>query len=68
VRRVGHSLKSNGTDFGATTFSGLCKELEMMGKSGELDGAADLAAQIVVEYEKVEAALRAVQRTGRLSS
>jgi HPt (histidine-containing phosphotransfer) domain-containing protein len=32
VRRVAHSLKSNGADFGATTFSSLCKELEMMGK------------------------------------
>ena len=35
VRRVAHSLKSNGADFGATTFSNLCKELEMVGKSGD---------------------------------
>jgi CheY-like chemotaxis protein len=68
VRRVAHSLKSNGTDFGATTFSDLCKELEMMGKSGTLDGVADLASQVVAEYEKVEIALRAVRRAGRLNS
>jgi CheY-like chemotaxis protein len=68
VRRVGHSLKSNGTDFGAPTFASLCKELEMMGKSGTLDGAADLSAQVVTEYEKVEAALNAVRREGRLGS
>ncbi len=49
VRRVGHSLKSNGADFGATTFSDLCKELEKMGKSGALDGAAELAAQVMTE-------------------
>jgi CheY-like chemotaxis protein len=68
VRRVGHSLKSNGSDFGAPTFASLCKELEMMGKSGTLDGAADLSAQVVTEYEKVEAALNAVRREGRLGS
>jgi CheY-like chemotaxis protein len=66
VRRVAHSLKSNGADFGATTFSNLCKELEMMGKSGEIAGAADLAARIVAEYGKVEVALAAVRREGRI--
>jgi signal transduction histidine kinase/DNA-binding response OmpR family regulator/HPt (histidine-containing phosphotransfer) domain-containing protein len=66
VRRVAHSLKSNGADFGAATFSHLCKELEMLGKSGVLNGAADLAAQIAAEYGKVEAALTALRRDGRI--
>jgi signal transduction histidine kinase/DNA-binding response OmpR family regulator/PAS domain-containing protein len=66
VRRIAHSLKSNGADFGATTFSQLCKELEILAKSGALDGAADLAAQIVAAYEQVEAALSAVRREGGL--
>jgi HPt (histidine-containing phosphotransfer) domain-containing protein len=66
VRRVAHSLKSNGADFGATTFSTLCKELEMMGKSGALDGAAGLAAQAEDEFGKVEVALASVRREGRL--
>jgi HPt (histidine-containing phosphotransfer) domain-containing protein len=66
VRRVGHSLKSNGTDFGAATFSDLCKELEMMGKSGTLDGAADLSVRVVAEYERVKAALEAVRRAGEI--
>jgi signal transduction histidine kinase/DNA-binding response OmpR family regulator/HPt (histidine-containing phosphotransfer) domain-containing protein len=64
VRRVAHSLKSNGADFGATNFSKLCKELEMMGKSGRLDGAADLSAQVMAEYEKVEVALTTVRHQG----
>jgi signal transduction histidine kinase/DNA-binding response OmpR family regulator/HPt (histidine-containing phosphotransfer) domain-containing protein len=68
VRRVAHSLKSNGADFGATTFSNLCKELELQAKSGEIDGAADLAAQIVAEYGKVEAALKAVRHEGTIPS
>jgi CheY-like chemotaxis protein len=66
VRRMAHSLKSNGADFGATTFSNLCKELEMMAKSGTIDGAAGLAAEIVAEYGRVEAALATVRREGRI--
>ena len=67
VRRVAHSLKSNGADFGATAFSNLCKELEMVGKSGTLNGVAGLAAQVGAEYGKVEVALEAVRREGRIS-
>jgi CheY-like chemotaxis protein len=61
VRRVAHSLKSNGADFGATRFAEVCKELEMAGKAGELGGAAGLAAQIRAEYRSVAAALAAVR-------
>jgi HPt (histidine-containing phosphotransfer) domain-containing protein len=66
VRRIAHSLKSNGADFGATTFSRLCKDLEMMGKEDAMDGAGDLTAQISTEYGRVEAALVAVRREGRI--
>jgi CheY-like chemotaxis protein len=66
VRRVAHSLKSNGADFGAATFSGLCKELEMRAKEGALDGAADLAARIAAEYRSVAAALESVRREGSI--
>ncbi len=66
VRRVAHSLKSNGADFGATTFSDLCKELEMIGKSGALDGAPGLSVQIAVEYGKLKAALTNIRREGQL--
>ncbi len=68
VRRVAHSLKSNGADFGASTFSNLCKELEMMGKEERLDGAASLSAKIVAEYGNLEAALRDIRREGRIPS
>ncbi len=68
VRRVAHSLKSNGADFGATRFSELCKELEMKGKSGELNGAAGLLAQIEEGYREVEAALTAVRSEGKVKS
>ncbi len=66
VRRVAHSLKSNGADFGATAFSTLCKELEMVGKSGVLNGVASLVTQVDAEYGRVEVALEAVRREGRI--
>jgi HPt (histidine-containing phosphotransfer) domain-containing protein len=67
VRRIAHSLKSNGADFGAITLSNLCKELELQAKSGVLDDAAILAAQIGDEYVKVESALKAIQRERLIS-
>jgi HPt (histidine-containing phosphotransfer) domain-containing protein len=66
IRRVAHSLKSNGADFGATTFSNLCKELEMMGKEGMVEGADDLLSQVAVEYARVEAALAQLRSDGKL--
>ncbi len=66
VSRVAHSLKSNGADFGATTFADLCKGLEARGRAGSLEGAANLAAAIMAEYEKVAAALTSLRREGRI--
>jgi HPt (histidine-containing phosphotransfer) domain-containing protein len=68
VRRIAHSLKSNGADFGAMTFSNLCKDLELVGKSGALNGSAHLATQIATEYEKVAAALTLVRSERRIPS
>jgi PAS domain S-box-containing protein len=62
LRLAAHSLKSNSADFGATALSGLCKELEMMGKAGRLDGAMEKVAQAKLEYEQVKAALVTVAR------
>ncbi len=44
-----------------TPFSDLCKELEAIGVSGRLDGAAELVVQAEAEYERVKAALEAVR-------
>jgi signal transduction histidine kinase/DNA-binding response OmpR family regulator/PAS domain-containing protein len=66
VRRVAHSLKSNGADFGAGEFSALCKELEHLTKGGSLEGAAELVGQIRAEYPRVEAALRGLRARGRV--
>lgn len=61
VRLAAHSLKSNGADFGATTFSALCQQLELLGKSGQLTGAEALLSRINEEFENVKAALEAIR-------
>lgn len=61
VRLAAHSLKSNGADFGATAFSHLCQQLEMLGKSGQLGGAKALLTQVKAEFKNVKAALEAIR-------
>jgi len=66
VRRIAHSLKSNGSDFGAKEFAWLCKELEVSSKEGSLEGAADLVAKIRAEYAGVATVLQTVREAGSL--
>ncbi|MCR4408183.1 MAG: Hpt domain-containing protein, partial [Anaerolineae bacterium] len=60
LRRVAHTLKGSSATLGAMTLSDLCKELEIMGRQGVLEGAADKVAQVEAEYERVKLALEAV--------
>jgi HPt (histidine-containing phosphotransfer) domain-containing protein len=52
-RRSAHSLKSNSASLGAITLSGMARELEMVGKSGDLTGAPPLLEQLTLEYDHV---------------
>lgn len=61
VRLAAHSLKSNGAEFGATIFSDLCRQLEMLGRSGQLAGAEALLIQVNKEFANVRAALEAIR-------
>jgi PAS domain S-box-containing protein len=61
VRRTAHTLKSNGATFGATTLFELCRGLEAMGKTGKLEEAQRLVAQIETEYERVGQVLESVR-------
>ena len=58
VRRAAHTLKSNGTTFGATRFATLCRELEDQARTGDLTGAPALVDRIEAEYALVAAELR----------
>ncbi len=62
LRLAAHSLKSNSADFGALALSGMCQELEEMGKVGALDGAAEIVTRSEEEYKQVKTALEATRR------
>src|SRR5262245_23315943 len=61
-RRAAHSLKSNAASFGATTLSGLARDLETLARSGSLDGVEPRVERLGVECERVTRALREVRR------
>jgi HPt (histidine-containing phosphotransfer) domain-containing protein len=62
LRLAAHSLKSNSADFGAMELSGMCRELEGMGKAGTLTGAEEKVGQAEAEYAVVAAALEKMRR------
>jgi signal transduction histidine kinase/CheY-like chemotaxis protein len=57
LRRTGHTLKSSGRDFGATSLSQLGKQLEDLGRNKMLAGADELVAQVETEYAPITIAL-----------
>jgi HPt (histidine-containing phosphotransfer) domain-containing protein len=58
-QRAAHTLKSNGASFGAMRLSELAKELEMMGKSGDISQSLEKISAFEDEYALVETELRA---------
>ncbi len=57
VRRMAHTLKSNGATLGATEFAELCRALEKQAKDGRLEDAPGLVARIEEERGSLELAL-----------
>ena len=53
VRRAAHSLKSNSASFGANQLASAARELELIAKSGTLDGAESKLAVIEQEFVQV---------------
>jgi histidine phosphotransfer protein HptB len=58
LRRAAHSLKSNSATFGALAFSAQAREIEMLAKQGDLQGAQTTVAALAAEYPGVEQSLR----------
>ena len=52
-----HSLKSSSAYVGAMGLSTMSKDLEMMGRSGSLEGAERKIEALTAEYARVKAAL-----------
>jgi CheY-like chemotaxis protein len=57
LQRAAHTLKSNGATFGARSFSLLCRELETLGRQGELDATPALLERAEDEWRRVREAL-----------
>jgi len=57
VRRMAHTLKSNGATLGATEFAELCRALEQQAKDGRLEDAPGLVARIEEERRSLDHAL-----------
>jgi two-component system, sensor histidine kinase and response regulator len=57
LRQAAHTLKSSSAHLGALAFSGMCKDLEMMGHDRTLEGARDHLSALEHEYERVRDAL-----------
>jgi PAS domain S-box-containing protein len=64
MRRAAHNLKSNAATFGAETFAELCRELEALGRDGELDAAPKLVERAEAEWARVSEDLSAACRAG----
>ena len=55
-----HAIKGASLTFGASAFSELCKEMEVMGKAGDLDDASDKLEQARREFIRVRCDLNMI--------
>jgi HPt (histidine-containing phosphotransfer) domain-containing protein len=61
VGRAAHTLKSNGSTFGAVEFASLCRRLEAAARAVELVGSAELIDQVEAQWALVRRALTPVR-------
>jgi histidine phosphotransfer protein HptB len=59
-RRAAHSIKSSSASLGALDFSAQAKELEFIGKAGDLDQAGEPLAKLEAAYPGVKTTLQAL--------
>jgi len=60
-RRAAHSLKSSSASFGAMQFSAKAKELELIGKEGNLAGTGEKVASLKEDYIIVHDSIEALR-------
>ncbi|MBL8420237.1 MAG: response regulator [Dechloromonas sp.] len=60
LRKAAHALKSSSANVGAEQLAALCKELEMIGRKGTVDGAKTLLEDVESEFPCVLAALQVI--------
>lgn len=57
IRDSAHALKSSNAQLGAESFAELCEEMESKGREENIEGLDQLLDLILLEFEKVRAAL-----------
>ena len=57
-RQAAHSIKSTSLTFGALSLGEMAKELERLGRAGDLAGAQAQVDRLAAEYERVQQALK----------
>ena len=60
LRRIAHGLKSASANIGAARLAAACRDLEQLGRSGSVDGAAPLLADMEREFQSVRQSLHAM--------
>lgn len=60
VRSSAHSFKGSSSNICALQLTELCRQMEAMGKDGNLSAAGELLEQIKAEFAAVQAALEAL--------
>jgi HPt (histidine-containing phosphotransfer) domain-containing protein len=58
LQRAAHSIKSSSASLGALGFSASARELEMIGRGGNIDGVAPAVERLVSDYERVQSRLQ----------
>ena len=64
LRESAHGLKGASANLGAKPLAAACLELEKLGHSGSVEGAAELLAKLEREFERARAALNVVMQQG----
>jgi HPt (histidine-containing phosphotransfer) domain-containing protein len=57
-RQAAHSIKSTSLTFGALSLGEMAKELERLGRAGDLAGAREKVDQLAAEYDRAQQALK----------
>jgi CheY-like chemotaxis protein/HPt (histidine-containing phosphotransfer) domain-containing protein len=65
LRAAAHRLKSSSAQLGAVALAGDCRELELMGASGELNRAEEVLSRFELHYESACEALQEELAKGR---
>jgi signal transduction histidine kinase/DNA-binding response OmpR family regulator/HPt (histidine-containing phosphotransfer) domain-containing protein len=57
MRKIAHSMKSSSANVGAAVLAQMCKEMELLARSGSTEGAAGILADMACEFKAVQDAL-----------